>query len=43
MSLVYDIASFDFSGMEQQSERRIWNLRRLVSIIEQIESGVVIS
>lgn len=40
MSLVYDLASFDFSGMEQQSECRIWNLNRLVSIIEQIESGI---
>ena len=41
MTLVYDLASFDFSGMEQQSECKIWDLNRLVSIIVQIGSEIV--
>lgn len=39
-SLVYDLASFDFSGMEQPSECRIRKLNRLVLIIERIESRI---
>ena len=41
VTLVYDLASFDFSGMEQQSECKIWDLNRLVSINVQIGSEIV--
>lgn len=40
VSLVYDLASFDFNGMGQLSECRIRNSNRLVSIIEQFESRI---